>query len=238
MAAVDAVQASTTGSIVQDPSLSLLIGRPVALVQINLSLDLLGTPAVNQSWDAFDADYDVADDGDPDTFIGQRKHNGITGVEMGVILGGVDRFRDGVLGFFMQMADGQGYDFTRLSSRITLSISQSPVRLLMLVDPLSDIHAISGMLPTQRLTIPPDWTVPVLNKLSVTFPVRPVLAAAADFDVPLPAEGGYSWTWVQHQGDQWTSMPVGTSSSTTAEPYIPQRVYSGWLKLSREENQA
>lgn len=245
MAAVDAVQASTTGSIVQNPSLSLLIGRPVALVQVNLSLDLLGTPAVNQSWAAFDADNDVADDADADTFIGQRTHNGITGVEMEVILGGVDRFRDGVLGFFMQAANGQGYDFTRLyspadvkgvlSSRIKLSIGQSPVRLLMLVDPLSDIHAISGMLPTQRLTIPPDWTVPVLRKLSVTFPVRPVLAAAADFDVPLPVEGGYSWTWVQHQGDQWASMPVGTSPSTTAEPYIPQRIYSGWLKLSRQE---
>ncbi|MCG5243626.1 hypothetical protein ACIU1J_26490 [Azospirillum doebereinerae] len=248
LTAVNAVQASTTGSIVQDPGLSRLIGRPVALVQTTLSLDLLGTPAVNQSWEAFDADYDAADEGKPDSFIGQRTHNGITGVEVEVMLGGADRFRDGVLGFFLQTGDGQGYDFTRfhspaegtgvLPARITLSIDRKPVRLLMLVDPLADLHAVTGLLPTQRLTIPPDWTVPVLDALSVTFPVRPVLAAAANFDLPLPAVGGYAWSWVQHQGDQWASLPVGTPPSAAAKPYVPQRVHSGWLKLARTNDQA
>jgi hypothetical protein len=241
---VNTIQASTTGSISQDPGLSLLIGRPIALVQVGLSLDLLGPPAVNQSWAACETDIQTALPDDPKSFVDDRVHNGVTDVEVNVILGSANRFRDGVLGFFM--ADGKGgYDFTSFyspaevdSSHVTLSIGGSQVELLMLVDPLSDIHAISGMLPTQKLTIPPDWTVPVLDKLSVTFPVRPVLAAAADFDLPLPTEAGYSWSWVQHQGGKWTTEPITKRPSASAQPYVPQRIFSGWLQLSDNDNGA
>jgi hypothetical protein len=244
--AVDTIQATTTGSISQDPALSLLIGRPMVLVQVTLSLDLLGSPAVNQGLKAFDADWAVADMNDPDSFVGKRMDNGLAGIEVEVILGGVDRFRDGVLGFFI--ADDQGqYDFSQFhspaggpgiaASRVTLSIGGPALQLLMLVDPLSDIHAVSDMLPTRSLTIPPDWTVPVLDKLSVTFPVRPVLAASANFELPLPAEAGYGWSWVQHQGADWSTLPIAKRPSALATPYVPQRIFSGWLKLSREDDE-
>jgi hypothetical protein len=158
------------------------------------------------------------------------------------------RMRDGVLGFFLGTGAGD-YDFSRFYSpcatgsgsdivppRITLAADGSPVRLLLLVDPHARIHAISGMLPTASLAIPPELTLPFLDTLSVTFAARPVLAANEGFTLPLPAEPGYSWNWIQHDGTAWTTRPLAPAPSPAAARYAPQRIYSGWLQLKRLED--
>ena len=242
---VDQISQTTTGSIPQDPALSILISRPIVVVQAVIDLELLGIAAVNQQWAAFDKDVNNFAF-DPKAFIAGRVNGGTTKIQMEVILGNQGRFMDGLFGFYV--GDGNGsYDFDHFYSpassevqgvlppRITLSVDSGRVRLLMLVDPLSQIHAVSGMLPTETLTIPPDLTAPFLVHLAVTFPVRPVLADNAGFDLPLPTESGYSWSWIQHDGDNWTTLPLAKAPSSAATRYIPQRIYSGWLKLIRQD---
>lgn len=239
-----------TGSIRQDPSLAILIGSPIALVQMVVQLDLLGGPALNQIWDALKKDVETTwDQNNIDTITTERQHNNLEQVQIDVLVGAGGRFRDGVLGFFLANAQGD-YDFGRFYSpdagmadlpnivppHITLASKTGAVKLLMLVDPRAAIHVTSGVLPTNALTIPPDLTLPFLDTLSVTFPTRPVLSPNAVFDLPLPTEPGYAWSWVQHDQNQWRTTPLSATPSQTADPYVPQRVYSGWLKLTRQDS--
>lgn len=239
-----------TGVIRPDPSLAILIGSPIALVQTVVELELFGLPAVNQRWDALVKDDDILDDDDYTTIVDKRISNGAQQVQVEVLIGSDERFRDGVLGFFVANARGE-YDFSRLyspaadgsntpgvvASRLILTPG-APVKLLMLVDPRARIHVTSGVLPTQALTIPPDLTLPFLDKLSVTFPARPVLASNASFDLPLPSEPGYAWSWLQPEGAQWQTTPLSPTPSQAAPRFVPQRIYSGWLKLTHQGGQS
>lgn len=239
---------TTTGSLRPDPSLAVLIGSPVALVQTELRLELMGRPAVNQSWDAMDADLTTFEEDDiQGTYVEGRTTNGVEQVNIETVIGTQDRFRDGVIGFFVADESGR-YDFSRFYSpltgndtpqvqpaRVSLAADGRGLRLLMLVDPRARIHVMPGVLPTRSLTIPPDLTLPFLDRLSVTFPVRPVLVDNAGLDLPVPDEPSYSWSWLQHDGGEWQTLPLSPTPSATAERYLPQRIYSGWLKLSHDD---
>ena len=119
MTRIERASQSITGSIPQDPSLAILIGRPIAVVQAVVELELLGTPAVNQKWEAFDKDKHNWDAIDVDNGNNEKKlktlttgrvNGGVAGVQFEVELGSLGRFRDGLLGFFV--GHDQGYDFS------------------------------------------------------------------------------------------------------------------------------
>ena len=69
----------------------------------------------------------------------------------------------------------------------------------------------------------------------MTFPARPVLATPAGFDLPLPPEPEYGWSWLQHDGKQWQSMPLNSKPSPDTKQVGPQHIYSGWLKLTHQK---
>jgi hypothetical protein len=238
-----------TGVIRPDPSLAILIGSPIALVQTVVELELFGLSAVNQRWEALVKDNDVLVEDDYETIAYKRVTNGAQQVQVEVLIGSDERFRDGVLGFFVANESGE-YDFSRLYSPAADGGSTSgvvaprliltpgtPVRLLMLVDPRARIHVTSGVLPTQALVIPPDLTLPFLDKLSVTFPARPVLATNESFDLPLPSEPEFAWSWLQPEGQQWQTIPLSPTPTQAAARFVPQRIYSGWLKLTHQGGQ-
>ena len=74
--------------------LAVLVGRPIALVQAMLRMEVEGSPALNQSWDCFTGN----DHKDTD--------NNFTGVEFPVILGDQSQLDDGLVGYFKQGLGG------------------------------------------------------------------------------------------------------------------------------------
>ncbi len=239
-------QASSTidASHDRNPSLSVLIGRPFALIQVSLELELQGRPAVNQNWSAFKNEVENFEL-DSSTFLEGRETNGFEGVELPLWLGARLREEDGLVGYFLEGASG--YDFSgfygvaasgqagvELQTCLSLAPEDPARKFLMIADPRAKIHATMGFLPTKAIEIPPDRYADMLAALEVNFPVSAVLGPADQFALPLPSEPGFEWSWVENVNSKWETNPANPLPQTGLFSYTPQTINSGWLRLQRK----
>lgn len=233
----------------QSSDMAVLIGRPVAITQVMLRLEMQGGANVNQSW----------------LSVAEKKYNtdnGTTKVRFPVILGDLSQVNDGMLGYFLP--GDNGYNYTNFYSEaaagnngvvkptpttITLTGSPRPdstnpqngmqdaTIVLMLVDPRADLHATMGILPTKKITIPPDQYMDTLSILEMTFLTTPVLRGVTSFNLPVPKEEGYEWSWVQaineNSAQQWkVTAGVQYDLNQAVAAYTPQSLNEGWLRLN------
>ncbi|RPD42788.1 hypothetical protein [Chitinophaga barathri] len=231
-------------SYAQNTDLAVLIGRPVAVAQVMLQLELCGGPVYNQSYIAVNKqefEYD----------------NNFTGVDFPVILGDLEKINDGLIGYFKQESSvydyasffTQGTDNTsgtgvtkpdektlRLTARRGSSVTESK-RVLLLLDPRAAVHATMGILPTKAIDIPASMYLDTLSILEMTFLVAPVFRGASGFQLPLPKEEGYQWSWIEEEmipgGNTWVTDPeIATTTGQAVAAYTPQRITEGWLRLN------
>lgn len=248
---VPAAPASASG-------LAVLVGRPLAVVQASLRLERQGIAAFDQTFATLSNGNFV----DTDHALG--------GVGFPVVIGDLQRLDDGLVGYFKQA--GASYDTAVFYSQAAPDADpgvavpaptnvlltpaataeavpdQSPTetKLLMLVDPRAAVHATMGVLPTQALVIPSEQYEDILTGLEMTFPANPLLRPAGGLAVPLPAIGGYNWSWITEQRASKTAAIAGSGSTWTVDPdlreatagavwqYGPQSLTEGWLRLNPE----
>ena len=226
--AVDTVHGSINPALLSENSgLAVLVGRPVALVQALLRLELRGPPALNQGWAAVSED-------DTD--------NGLTAVQFPVILGDIDRMDDGLIGYFLQAEDKSRYAFgtfftagasgpgangvvqptqgtitltaaPKLGATVPPKLDGCTAKVLMLVDPRARVHATTGILPTQTLQIPPDQSSGALSTLEMSFPAGPVLRGASGLAIPIPKKVGFAVAFVEE-------TKIGGTAAWTVDPAI------------------
>jgi hypothetical protein len=230
--------------------LAALVGRPLAIVQASLRLERRGLAALDQSLSTLARGTYVATD------------HAVGGVGFPVVLGGLHRLDDGLVGYFRPSADG-GYNTetffsqaatgsdprvtvpspTNLLLRPEATPADAPdtppaeTKLLMLVDPRAAVHATMGIVPTQQLTIPPELYEDILAGLELTFPVFPLLRAAGGLAVPVPAITGSDWSWITEQstesGPAWDVDPeLRPITAGALWQYSPQTLTEGWLRLN------
>jgi len=238
----------------QSSDLAVLIGRPVALAEAMLRLEVDGGPAMNQSWTTITSgDY--------------RTDNKFTDVQFPVILGDMKQINDGLIGYFLDKKDdGHTFDFSTfytqgapdtntsgvikpVENTIELTVSpklDSPVPydsqanakfVLMLFDPRATIHASTGILPTKAIDIPSELYADTLGILEMTFLTSPVLKGVTGFNMPLPEEEGYQWSWVEEaevdNEPVWEINPdVKYTGGQAIADYTPQTIREGWLRLN------
>jgi hypothetical protein len=245
------ISPDTTGA---DAGLSVLIGRPVAVVQTALRLDISGRPAPNPSWSCLSSTEWIVTD------------NAFASVEFPVVLGDVDNLNDGLVGFFMPGQDGtydlstfysEGADANADSGVIqptqdTILLTPTPklddpepppfaaetLPLLILLDPRAPIHATTGILPTEILQIPSDMAVAAMSTLEMSFLVAPILKPAGSLALPVPREPGYAVSFVKEDLNA-SNAPVWHTEPDIAAPtinavwsYTPQTLTEGWLRLN------
>jgi hypothetical protein len=235
----------------QNSDLAVLIGRPVALAQTILRLELDSSPVMNQSYLTITSDNYSTD-------------NGSTNVEFPVILGDLKQINDGLIGYFLQKDSGydlttfytQGADAAANNGVIrpaadTLTLTTSPalgsalpydlqsgaLRVLMLFDPRATIHATTGILPTKSIDIPSNQYANILGILEMTFLTSPVLKGVTGFNMPLPGEEGYQWSWVEETAADglpaWKVTPeIAYVGGQAIADYTPQTIREGWLRLN------
>lgn len=246
----------STGAIVPqqqttDTSLSLLIGRPLALVQTALTLENRGTPQSSQSWNIYDLD--------PVPPLAETR-NAVTDIAFPVVLGNMSNMEDGLVGYFRQSGDSWDFaNFYAIGARTTTAdgvqgptqntvtltlapgdgtpLARTTKKLLMLIDPHGAIHATTGYLPLKSIRIPPDMFVDTLRTLEMTFLTAPVLKSAQGLTLPVPAEAGYVWSWVQEVSSQGRTEWEVIGDLSTQVPkgpwrYSPQTLVEGWLRLN------
>ena len=201
------------------PARAVLIGRPVAVVRARLALVLQQPPVPDPSMTALRARLAGAPDDD----------HGVAGVRLPVRLGELGQHNDGLCGYWIEDSAGfagdvfhapHGLDASTGNARLHVvgdaQIADFPIRLTpdgestvvtMLVDPRGVVHAACGVLPVKSIAVPPDQYVEQLAAMRVAFPVAPVLTSADGVALPLPAEPGFAWSWIERVGDDWHELP-------------------------------
>jgi hypothetical protein len=254
--AVDGAHGSISPSnAATDAGLAVLIGRPVALVQAALRLDLRGTPWLSQNQACLQNDSEWVD-----------TDAGLTGVGFPVVLGDLDRLDDGLIGYFLGQAGG-GYDLGTFFSeaaaegstgavvqptQTTLLVTPGPKppplpappppapppqRVMMLVDPRAPVHAVSGILPTEALLVPPDLASSAMSSLEFSILAAPVLRTSGGLALPTPAENGFDIAFLEQikvgGQPQWFAQPeIAPSVAGAMWTYTPQTLTEGWLRFN------
>jgi hypothetical protein len=215
-------------------NLSVLIGRPIAVVRMSLQLDLETAPLTDPSW--------AAQAGD------SRE---LAAAKFPVAIGDDQLRDDGVLGYF---TDDYGtfhalHPFSADSSyAVQASVREdvllspnwpgradpgAPVWLTLLTDPRGNIHIRSGILPTAVLRLPRELVDRPLQRMDVTFRVGPLLHEPEGLEMPLPAEISGGWSWIQRSGiNGLVETPVADASHLARMSDTPLHIREGWLRLS------
>ncbi|MEM7060376.1 MAG: hypothetical protein AAF557_22585 [Pseudomonadota bacterium] len=198
---------------------TMLIGRPVAVVRAKIGLALQHHMVQDQSLHALRARMAGA----------TESTHGYEQVRFGVRLGEHGQLNDGLCGYWID--DGDGFANGRFLTPtgldaavdhplikklpggpvsdfpLQLSLAGEPATVTMLVDPRGSVHATTGILPTKSIAIPKDQYHDQVAAMRVTFPTAPILTLPDAVEIPLPAEPGYSWSWLEHDGESWTETP-------------------------------
>jgi len=183
-----------------DQTLSVLMGRPIAIVRIRLQFELMEAPFRDPAW--------------PYTFEQELNKPGFTIYTFSVKLGNLDYCQDGLLGYFL----GDNYDrfnsihipesADKTSNQKTyikevrsgnyinlkfidshsmreqdLRTKQKSQYITMLMDPRASVHAQTGILPLKRLDLPSKFVNDSLKNMEVTFRTGPLLTDIQTVDV-------------------------------------------------------
>jgi len=200
----------------QHQDLALLMGRPIALVRATVDLQLQGRPAIHQGWNVFRQDLDR----------NQRETNDFDTVSFPIRLGEFNQFNDGLVGYWNETGgEYEGDVFyspqsdpiddpsirTHANDPMTIhqTVTSPPHFLTMLIDPRGIVNATSGILPVKAISIPPDQYTDALKAIEITFLSTPILAEVSKMRLPLPAEPGFTWSWLQKGTSGWTEISAG-----------------------------
>lgn len=244
----------------QFQQLASLIGRPLALTRASFELEIYGTPSPHQSWEAFKSDLEK---GDPLN----RFHSEFTKVKFPVRLGEVERQSDGLVGYFTEQDQNPQYDTFYSPSvetdrkgfkkarpeQLTLSVKE-PFTLTMLVDPVAEIHATTGILPAKSIRIPMQFLEDAIDNIEVQYFVSPLLSvpeaqklansAIGELDLtdsdeksyhlPLPGYPSAKDHWTWYGPDAVGQMnDINAEDGFSYESILPSQIefVEGFLKL-------
>jgi hypothetical protein len=229
---LDEVLARTDpGEPEDDPLLSLLLGRPLALVRAELGLELAGLPASDQGLNA----------------IGNFDSHGFTKVKFPVQLGEARNDTDGLTGYFTDApeADSAGAFYPAAGATGTayggaieyghsLALDcETPLTVTLLMDPRAKVHAITGLLPKKAITLPPRLSSAAKSAKEAFFQVAPLVSPGGAISMPKPSDDFGKWSWAYRpQVTEW--IEVETLSRTADQAGFapqPQQLSEGWLKL-------
>jgi hypothetical protein len=110
------------------------------------------------------------------------------------------------------------------------------VQLTLLVEPLTNVNATTGLLPRKEIGMRRDWVGDALAKLAPTFRFGPVLVDPKRIRMPIAAELNGTWTW-DHRTDviTWANDPVSQANQDALLQPDPPVASEGWLQLNPPE---
>ncbi|MEN6374657.1 MAG: hypothetical protein ABFD75_07750 [Smithella sp.] len=220
---------SSAGDAVRNQNLALLIGKPFALVQASLSLEVDGRPATS-----------------PEGLTG-----GIENLRFPLHLGNPRKGKDlwlgddGLAGFFLDNKYDKFHPVFRLTengdsysiyddSGLQISIS-TPLKLTLLMDPARGISVTSGILPRTVFPFPYHDLVETMENKQVVFFSGPVLNPVSNEGIrmPRPSDIYGQWSWTHHpEVMTWGEAAIGdVEQEQNVFPDPPPRIVEGWLKL-------
>lgn len=240
----------------RDGSLAVLTGRPLALARAVLRLETAGMLLPLDQTDTNDGDAwprDVANG--RYRYPDRMKHGSaaLGGVEIPVRLGNVYDTDDGLVGYITENADGDPYAENTLYAPaaepgsahgvakpedfgIRLTLEGGSISFTFLLDPRGAVHASCGILPAERIGIPPDQYAEAANGLGISFPLFPALKQKYSYSIPFPSQSGYEWKWSAAESREPVTLDDRNVTGKTAWGYSPQKLEEGWLQFRKTED--
>jgi hypothetical protein len=225
----------------EDPRLSVLLGRPLAVVQASLSLELQGLPAGYWKTDS------------PWKF----ETEGFEKLRVPVRLGGMNLRADGLIAYLrngvFSPSDGatrrlSNSNHIKYDQKLDISCADSsPLTLTLLMDASARVHATTGILPRHSIELPPEVGKAASRIEDVYFNVAPVLGSRPKHQqqpngdkppvvMPRPSDAFGRWSWATRHTVGWRDIQPADDRARFAEDLA---LSEGWLKLSlRPEKKA
>lgn len=203
---------------------AVLMGSPIAVVRAEVTLELMGWPAVHQDWNVLRQDMQRS----------SRETNDFQLVRFPIRIGEHTLLDDGVLGFWLedsaQQLTGAFNDVRSDKNPLVQALDLPSQYLTMLIDPRGKVHATIGILPTAELSVPAEMYRNALTRMAVGFFTGPLLADSGKVAVPLPNEPGFAWSWQERGRTGLTTLspPPAPDQHVPAEPTL----HEGWLILT------
>lgn len=234
-----------------DQNLSLLIGRPLALVRTRLQFELDGLPIGPCDWPA------------PVKPIPSDPHIPVfTSSPFSIRFGDLSSPSDGVIGYFEDTRYDQfnsvavptsGQNYVQQigplqqpdGNYVQLTFDGTTKFITMLMEPRASIHAFTGILPVKELVLPSQFVDKPLSSMEVTFTVGPLLTRIGenkntDTSTELPEgvdhlpiaekNGIWSW-WEQSSPNQWKGYGLNISSVNAQMTEKPAVIREGLLQF-------
>ncbi|MEM7113661.1 MAG: hypothetical protein AAF614_14580 [Chloroflexota bacterium] len=226
----------------KDEMLSVLVGRPLAVVAAEIQLMLDGPPLKNRFWSKM-----LTPKGSPIDDIGNIKE-----IKFPVRLGSLELRNDGLLGYFSpdydqfnavhmppELAKSDHYvqEIGHNNNYLHLSYSAEPQPLTLLLDPRGVVHASSGILPTTSTRLPAYTVEQFLKQLSVSFRSGPIITEPDTLRLPIPSENNGTWRWVQRNAPAvWApARPIVKANDRARMADDQLQLREGWLLFDRSD---
>jgi hypothetical protein len=228
-------------------AMTVLFGQPLAVVRAELQLELDGNPVYDLQWRA--------------TASRNETHDW-TDVNFPVRLGNLERGTDGLIGFFSDdflkdspdelyqrfhavfpKGDESTNDFitddhfVQVQPQSSLHGALPPGKMLtLLLDPCGGVEVVSGILPTQHITLPAHYLQKALGAMQVPFRIGPLLGDAKGVRIPFPAQSRGHWALFHRTNPtEWQENASIIKSDDRARlGDAPLQIIEGRLKLSGE----
>jgi hypothetical protein len=253
---IDAVEQRTPDS---DPTLALLIGRPLALVRAALRFETPGLPALDQntSWTGpgmlSGALTATLGDNLPAPGAALLDTGGFADVNWPIRLGDAATPSDGLIGFFRGdpgaaprplfaaaglLVEGSHPGVLEPAQPLALNC-RGEAAVTMLMDPAARVHATSGVLPRVFLQLPGAESAGARQAHEAFFQTAPVLGSETTPHIPKPSDDYGQWSWacrppvtLNHPDPHWREDPNLLSASDRESDAVSFATISeGWLRL-------
>jgi len=237
----------------EDQNLSVLIGRPLALVRTQLRFMLDGPTIKDTSWKA--------------TF--SPKEPEFINYQFDIRLGDLEIRKDGLIGYYYLNGNNDYNVFHCVHKPdnpapnayikriepgmyITLDMQKnSKADVVMLVDPRASVHAFTGILPVKVLDFPDRFINPVLKRIEVCFQMGPLLTQIEEdiktkedsskskswnIGLPYPAEKNGTWSWWESHyangKETWQSYNLAKVDQKAHMKDTQRTIREGFLQLT------
>ncbi len=246
-AVIDQAMASSDQRVPEeDRSVSVLVGRPLALVRASLQLEYAGLPAHRPELRPGSVETAGVDN--------LLDTGGFQQVKWPLRLGDLHARNDGLIGVFKcslaepggaVMTGGPfypvwGQDQKRERENIAIFNAQDfeinavrPLQVTMLMDPQARVHATTGVLPRTFLELPHENVTGARRAREVFFQTAPVLGISATPQMPKPSDDYGEWSWAYRPDvTGWKLDPtIVEATDRAAFSDTWPAIAEGWLKL-------
>jgi hypothetical protein len=107
------------------------------------------------------------------------------------------------------------------------------VRLTLLMHPGGKCNLTSGILPRKSLQLARDWIAPGLAAIAPSARIGPVLIDTDKVRLPLIASFGADQLWTRRDGNYaWKDDPILAATQTALLPHAPATVEEGYIRIA------